>query len=218
LEAFEAALRARHPHLALAADASSAEVATRSTTVHACFSPAWSVTKSSELVIGTLELRRDGDRTMAGYGERHDGVDHVYAGELHAGASSRFGLLLSEDGQLSVYLCLNPPSRAGTFLGGVLSGAALNDPFTRPCACRIGCLRIETAETEAWPTGYVAGVEGLAGALSGFGIAEARGGALAEALLEVLEGAPPARLVQMPLNDVVRIETLLFQAQDRPPA
>ncbi|MEO0680625.1 MAG: hypothetical protein AAF192_09445, partial [Pseudomonadota bacterium] len=35
LEAFEAALRARHPHLALAADASSAEVATRSTTVHA---------------------------------------------------------------------------------------------------------------------------------------------------------------------------------------
>ena len=187
------------------------------TRVYACFSPAWSVTKSGEIVIGRLALRTDGEQIHAEYSEVHGGKRYPYAGEFFLQGTSMFGMLRSPKKDLSIYLCLNQPSRAGLFLGGVFSGAALNDPFTRPCACRIGCFLIEGGDEARFPTGYANGNEGVASALHAFGLTEGLSAPFARAVAEMLAAPPSQGLVDISLDDAIRIETLLFQVQERPP-
>lgn len=188
--------------------------------LYACFSPAWSVTKSGQTVLGTLTLVAAGDRYQATYSETHGGVTHAYIGDLFLRDTAMHGMLLPERGDLSVYFCLNRPSRAGLVLGGVFSGAALNDPFTRPCACRICCVALDSMTDHSNdPSGYAPDLESLIAALRGFGFGCESAGAIAlgNAIRDMIHASGSFGVADITLEETIRVETLMFQVQGRLP-
>lgn len=109
-EAFsKAVMRGRRGAGRIAAAGLGAKSTPTSTHTYACFSPAWSVTKSGEIVIGRLALGAFGDRVQAEYSEVHAGKTYPYTGELTLRGTTMFGMLTSPMEDLSIYLCLCPP-------------------------------------------------------------------------------------------------------------